>query len=249
MPHPPIALQTGVLHKKYKFDTDADLILDRLKALRYEGIEAGTNAPPDLKKKLDDRGLKYAAAHVAISGKPDVAKLIEFLHAMDGRDVCNSGILEWKEPGLDHFCEGIKALNDLGGQLKREGIRLHYHNHAFEFNPIDGSKTGMDFLLEGLDPDAVDLCVDVAWVWRAKVDPADFLRRHKDRVGYLHFKDTDETDWHELGKGKLDWHAIMQVLPELKNVTWNAIEQDSTKIDPLESIAISREYLKKTFNY
>jgi hypothetical protein len=38
-------------------------------------------------------------------------------------------------------------------------------------------------------------------------------------------------------------------MPKLTKVRWAAIEQDATKLDPLESIAVSREYLRTTFDY
>ena len=59
----------------------------------------------------------------------------------------------------------------MGKQFRDEGIHLHYHNHDFEFLKVDGNKTGMDILMEGLDFRVVDLCVDVAWVMRGGDDP------------------------------------------------------------------------------
>jgi sugar phosphate isomerase/epimerase len=249
MPLPPVGLQTGVLHKTYKWDRDADLILDKLQELGYAAVEGGGDDAAAFRRKLDARGLRYAATHMAMSAKPDIGQMIEYLHTVGGADICNSGINEWSRPGLSHFTESIKSLNELGRRLRGEGIHLHYHNHAFEFDKIDGDRSGMDCLIDGLDFSVIDLCVDVAWVWRGGQNPAEFLRRHKDKVGYLHFKDTDKTQWHELGRGSLDWKSIMAVLPELKACRWNCIEQDSTKLDPLESVAISRRFLRDTFNY
>jgi sugar phosphate isomerase/epimerase len=246
---PPVGLQSGILHNKYSLDTQTDLILDTLKQCGYAAIEGGAKDAGEFRRKLDARGLRYAATHMAMSAKPDMKQMIDYLHTVGGADICNSGINEWSRPGPKHFAESIKYLNDLGRSLRREGIHLHYHNHAFEFDKIDGERSGMDFLLDGLDFEVIDLCVDVAWVWRGGSDPAEFLRNHKEKVGYLHFKDTDKTEWHEMGRGSLDWKGIMKVLPELTRCRWNCIEQDSTKLDPLESIAISRRYLIDTFGY
>jgi len=41
----------------------------------------------------------------------------------------------------------------------------------------------------------------------------------------------------------------MRVLPDLPNVRWVMVEQDATKNDPRESIAISRRYLREAFGY
>jgi sugar phosphate isomerase/epimerase len=52
-----------------------------------------------------------------------------------------------------------------------------------------------------------------------------------------------------LGQGKVDFAAVIKVLPKLDRVSWVMIEQDTTRIEPMESAAISRRYLKETFDY
>jgi sugar phosphate isomerase/epimerase len=246
---PPVVLQPLVLSKKYSLEKDTDLILDRIQSLGYAGIEGGIKDAALYKRKLDERGLKYSATHISISRRPPVKDVIDYLHAVGGADICNSGLLAWEKRSLADYRETIPVLNDFAKQVAREGIRFHYHNHAFEFDVVDGNKTGMDVLLEGLDLSVVTLCVDVAWVFRGGRNPAEFLEEHADKIAYLHLKDTDGTDWLELGKGKLDFKSIIDVMPKLTKVRWAAIEQDATKIEPLESIAVSREYLKTTFGY
>jgi len=246
---PPVVLQPLVLSKKYSLEKDTDLILDRLKALGYAGIEGGIKDAALYKRKLDERGLAYSATHISFSRRPPVKDVVDYLHAVGGADICNSGLLEWEKRSLADYRETIPVLNDFARQVAREGIHFHYHNHAFEFDQVDGKKTGMDILLEGLDLSVITLCVDVAWVFRGGRNPAEFLEEHADKIAYLHLKDTDGTEWLELGQGKVDFKSILDVMPKLTKVRWAAIEQDATKIDPLESIAVSREYLKTTFGY
>lgn len=246
---PPVVLQPIVLGKKYSLEKDTDLILDRVKALGYAGIEGGIKDGALYKRKLDERGLKYSATHISISRRPPVKDVVDYLHTVGGADICNSGLLAWEKRTLADYRETIPVLNDFAQQVAREGIRFHYHNHAFEFDIVDGNKTGMDVLLAGLDLSVVTLCVDVAWVFRGGQNPAEFLEEHADKIAYLHLKDTDGTDWNELGQGKLDFKSILDVMPKLTKVRWAAIEQDTTKIDPLDSIAVSREYLRTTFGY
>jgi sugar phosphate isomerase/epimerase len=131
-----------------------------------------------------------------------------------------------------------------------EGIHLCYHNHAFEFDKIDGEKTDMDVLIDLLDPRYCGLAVDVAWVWRGRASVPEFLRTHREHITYLHLKDTDETHWKELGQGKLDWPAVMKEIADLPHCGFAAVEQDQTyDTDPLESLAISRAFLKDKFGY
>jgi sugar phosphate isomerase/epimerase len=72
------------------------------------------------------------------------------------------------------------------------------------------------------DPALVALEVDIYWIVRAGLDPAAFLREHRDRVQLLHLKDrlpafptsytTDAASDHstELGKGAIGWPALLR---------------------------------------
>lgn len=88
----------------------------------------------------------------------------------------------------------MRSLRRFGGwaarrYLREHGVRLYYHNHDFEFDRVDGVLTGMDLLCVGLDPDAIELCVDAGWVWWAGVDPAESLRSQRERIGLVHLRD------------------------------------------------------------
>ena len=246
---PPVGAQLLVFGKKYNIDKDTDAILDCVAKAGYKAVEGGATDAAMYRRKLEARGLVFGGSHVGLKGLLDLKPIIAYLQAVGGADVCNSALMTWNSRTLQDYQEGIKVLNAAGRSLRSEGIHLHYHNHDFEFQKVDGNKTGMDLLMEGLDFRVVDLCVDVAWVMRGGGNPAAYLEKHKDKVGYLHFKDYDGTNWIELGQGKVDFAGIMKVLPKLMKVRWVMIEQDDTQIDPMDSARISREYLKKTFGY
>lgn len=247
---PPVGAQLLVFAKKYDINKDTDEILDTVAAAGYAAVEGGPREnPAEYRRKLEARGLVYGGSHVGLAVLKDVQPIVEYLRAVGASDVSNSGLTTWNNPGLDDYRESIKILNEAGRQLRDQGVHLHYHNHAFEFEKVDGEKRGIDLLIEGLDPEVCDLCCDVAWVGRGGDDPAAFLRRHQDRIGYLHFKDYNDQGWIEMGQGKVDFAAIMQVLPQMPRVRWVMIEQDSTEIDPKDSATISRKYLRDTFGY
>ena len=247
---PTVGCQLIIFGKKYNINEDTDAILDCLAAAGYKAVEGGAKDAESYKRKLAERGLVYGGSHTGMAGLKDIKPLVKYLKTLGASDLCNSGLMKWGEHSLKDWQEGIRVLNEAGRQLRDEGVRLHYHNHAFEFtDKVDGDKNAMDLLLDGLDFSVVDFCVDVAWVKIGGQDPATFLRTHKDRIGYLHFKDHDGETWRELGRGNVDFASIMKVLPELTKVRWVMVEQDTTLGEPMESVRISRQYLKDTFNY
>jgi len=245
---PPLGLSCIVLGETYSIESPA--VLDRVAGLGFKGVEADVEDPKGFKKMLDDRGMSMACKHVCLPALRETAPLLDLLGTLDCRDVCNSGLMDWGGTTEKEFAEAADLLNRSGTELRRHGVMLHYHNHDFELKPLSDGRTGMDVLLANLDPAACDLCVDVGWLTYMSVDPVAYLRAHRDRITYLHFKDVDAAnDWIELGQGRTDFTGVMALLPGLSGVRWVSLEQDATKLDPLESIAISRSYFKDTFRY
>jgi sugar phosphate isomerase/epimerase len=248
---PPLGLQPIIFGNRYDFGLPDQLedFLKTVAGIGFANVEAFP-ADPQLFNELGNRyGVGHAGIHLAISGTTDTEKAIRCLEVTGARDVCNSGLLKWGDLTAEDYYAAIPILNRMGSEFAREGIAFHYHNHEFEFKKVEGDKTGMDILMDGLDFSVIDLCVDVAWVHRGGDDPSDFLRRHQDKISYIHLKDTDADHWRELGRGVLDWKTIIRTIEEMPNVRWAVVEQDKTDGDPVESCRISREFLKTKFGY
>ena len=68
-------------------------------------------------------------------------------------------------------------LGEFAGRLAGRGIRLGYHNHAFEFAPLEET-TVWDVLLAELPPE-VELELDVYWAAVGGRDPVAEIERHR----------------------------------------------------------------------
>ncbi|MDX2109593.1 MAG: sugar phosphate isomerase/epimerase [Verrucomicrobiota bacterium] len=244
---PPVGIQPIVLGRQYQLAETR--VLDHIAACGYASIECSPTEPVAFRRELRDRGMVQAGCHTTPSKLLDVRSIIEPLNLVGGRDVCNSGLYDWNRRTREDWKLLVAILNCSGKLLRAEGIHLHYHNHDFEFTEKVDGIVAMEWLANELDPAACDLCVDVGWVKKAGHDPAEFMLKYKERIGYFHFKDVDDKGWTELGRGTVDFKSVMAALPEVKGARWVMVEQDQTRNDPLDSIRWSREYLKNTFNY
>lgn len=249
MPLPIVGAQLLVFNNKFDVNTDTALILDAVVDAGYAAVEGGSNNPSQYKSMLDERGLLFGGMHVLMKSLLDLPPLIAYARAVDTKDLCVSGLMEWESRSYDDYLQAIDILNEHGKTLRSEGIQLHYHHHEFEFEKVHGEQSGMDLLVANLDPACADLCVDIAWVQKGGHNPAEFIKKHEPLISYLHFKDYNQDGWCELGRGIVDIPSVIGILPELNRVPWVMVEQDSTNIDPRESIAISRAYLRNTFGY
>lgn len=158
--------------------------------------------------------------------------------------------------GLEGMRKLAATLNTAGQRIKEAGLRLCYHNHAFEFQPMEGT-TPFAVLLQETKPDRVGLELDVFWVSVAGHDPVDLIQRHGDRIQLLHLKDkareiktqygedVPHSAFLEAGHGSIDFAAILRAAATTGHVEHYFVEQDQTPGDPLASLRQSYEYLTK----
>lgn len=225
--------------------------MKKIAAIGYRNVElagwGNLTSAADVRKALDDAGVKALGAHVGIDQfNAGVKKVID-----DAKTIGYSNVIV-PYIGEDYrsaagYRKLAGELNAFGKQVADAGLTLFYHNHAFEFDQFDG-KAGFDILWEHSDPALVKCELDVFWIANGGVDPVSYIKKLGSRVQLLHLKDMDKTDrnkFTQVGKGTLDFPAIVAAGAEA-GVQYGAVEQDSCYgLDPLESIRISWENLKK----
>lgn len=146
-------------------------------------------------------------------------------------------------------------LNKAGEKCRAAGLTLAYHNHAFEFEQA-GSSTLLDILLAKTDPKLVQLELDVFWAAVAGADPVKLFEKYSGRIPLVHVKDmkpgtatrlnegVPRDSFLEVGKGSLPIASILKAGSKA-GVKHFFVEQDQTSGNPLDSLKISAEYLKK----
>jgi sugar phosphate isomerase/epimerase len=148
-----------------------------------------------------------------------------------------------------------ETLNKAGETARQAGMRLCYHNHAFDFAPA-GNGTLLDALLGTADPKLVGLELDIMWAQVAGVSPVAVLRKYGSRVELLHVKNVapgipkqynenvPKAAFREAGDGVIDIPAVLAAASQA-GVKHYFVEQDQTPGDPLVSLRKSYEYLAK----
>ena len=157
--------------------------------------------------------------------------------------------------GLEGMRKVAARLNEAGRKCRAAGIRLCYHNHAFEFEPLEGSSP-FQVLLDQTDKALVGIELDVFWASVAGHDPAEILRRNAGRIPLVHLKDKAKgtpveykesiprTAFKEVGNGVIDFPAVLKAA-STAGVEHYFVEQDATPGDPVESLRQSYAYLRK----
>jgi len=233
-------------------------VLKNIAAIGYREAETTFSREHPVWSELRQARLKPVSEHLspALFEEKNEAQLSAALadaKANGVRFVVYPYVAPAQRTGLEGMRKLAKVLNSAGQRSKAAELRLCYHNHAFEFEPIDGT-TPFAVLLQETKPDRVGLEMDVFWVSVAGHDPTELLKRHADRVQLLHLKDkasemkvqynedVPPEAFKEVGHGSLDFPAILRAAAAA-HVEHYFVEQDRTPGDPLASLRQSYEYL------
>ena len=198
--------------------------------------------PRQVRDLLDRLGLETPAAHYswpALKDNPDA--VIETALAVGHRYV----LLAWLPPedrsSIAQYQELAALCNEVGKACTSAGLQFAYHNHDFEFRPIDG-QVPFDLLLSETDPDHVEFEIDLYWIIKGGCDPLDYFQTHPGRFTLCHVKDMAEGGgMADVGAGRIDFAAIF-AKSRRAGLKYFFVEHDEPS-DPLASIATSFNYL------
>ena len=269
--------------------TPADVFLDQAAAAGYKALELGPDGylPTDeneLREALERRGLEVCAgtccykfdqygsfadfrAPVEALCRRLSAFGAKYLVAMDESDV---GDRSEKKAGFsaevwDNFLTKIRDLGDF--TRENYGISVVYHPHIKTMIETEAEiERLMDFT-------GLDLCFDTghhAYVngdgRRGETSAINFMRRHADRIAYLHFKNVnydvfqrvlhenldsdaafDQDVMCDLADGIIDFTELKKVIDEIGFDGIGVIEQDMPRATTEQAFASARrnlEYLR-----
>lgn len=134
-------------------------------------------------------------------------------------------------------------LNAAAKKGAEYGIRVGYHNHAWELESTIEGRTALEYFADLLDPELV-LEVDTYWVAVGGQDPVDILTKLGDRVKLIHIKDgplnTDTKAQQPAGQGKA---PVLDVIAAAKSLEVGVVEFDDYAGDIFEGISESLAFL------
>ena len=159
------------------------------------------------------------------------------------------------------FRDRIATIAKMG--TEEYGLTVGMHAHAAGFIDFEPE---LERLLDEVDESILKICFDTGHHSYAGYDPVAFMKRHINRISYMHFKDIDpavkadvvanRTDFYKacgqgifcnLGQGDVDFPAVRQVLLDAGFEGWCTVEQDcdpSMPGTPLEDAESNRKYLE-----
>lgn len=232
--------------------------LKKLADMGYTAIEAAYygegkfygRTPSDFKRDIEGAGMKVLSSHCSRALNAEELKSGDLSEALAWWDQC---IADHREAGMSYIIfpylevpKTVKDLelyctyfNEIGKRCQAAGLSFGYHNHAHEFQKVEGREVMMDYLLQHTDPRYVCFEMDVYWVVRGQQSPVDYFHKYPGRFKMLHLK-----DHREIGQsGMVGYDAIFRNadVAGVKHIVAE-IESYSTS-DVLKSVRESIDYL------
>jgi len=222
----------------------------KIRQIGYPAVQiSGIGPIPDdqVKAILQENNLTVCITHIPFDRlQNDLDGVVAQHHLWDCRHVAVGSMpVRYRQGGEDGYTAFAKDASVIGKNLHANGLTFSYHNHSFEFCRF-GKRTGLEIIYEESDPRYLQAELDTYWVQHGGGDPAAWIRRLKGRMPVIHLKDMvivdDQQAMAEVGEGNLNWQAILDACGEA-GVEWYAVEQDTCRRDPFESLRISFENL------
>jgi sugar phosphate isomerase/epimerase len=252
----PLGLQLYSLRDQFK--TDVPGTLDKVKAFGFRHAElAGTygQTPEQFRSALESRGIKPVAGHFGYDRfRTDIEGIRKEAKAL-GLKYAGCAWIPHEGNFDEKLCrEAAAVFNKAGAELAKDGIRMFYHIHGYEFQPY-GNGTLMDLLMKETNSKHVVFEMDVFWTVHPGQDPVKLLKTYGKRWELMHLKDmkkgtttglltgqSDVTNDVAIGTGQIEMLPLLKAAKKA-GVKWYFIEDESPSVE--QQIPQSLRYLEQ----
>jgi sugar phosphate isomerase/epimerase len=241
--------------------TDFDGTIAKVASIGYKEVEfAGYfgRTPEQVRAVLDKNGLTAPGTHVQYDELDEkFPSVIEDSKTIGIEYIVMPWIPEDLRKSPDIWKQASEKFNRCGEQTNKAGLQFAYHNHWFEFLPVNGVMP-YDTLLKECDPHLVKMEMDLCWITVGGGDPFKYFNEYPGRFPLVHVKDVkklpkvseaggqnfgDTVDLTAVGQGVINWRKIF-AQSEKAGIKHYIVEHDKPE-NPFQSITESYEYLSK----
>lgn len=249
-----VGLQLYTLRNELAKDVEGTL--KRVAGIGYKEVETFGYAdgkffgktPAEFKALLTSLGLTTPSGHYMPNNlKKDWNRVVDHAAETGQQYMMCAFLFPNDRKTLDDYKKLCDTFNEAGQVCQKAGIQFGYHNHDFEFQPLDGQEP-YAVLLKGTDPRLVKMELDLYWATYAGKDPVALFKQNPGRFPLVHLKDiakTEQREFAEVGTGSIDFQRILDAR-NVAGIKHFFVEQDAvTKGTPLEAIAVSYKNVGK----
>ena len=239
----PIAVQLYSVRNELKKDYEGTI--EQIGKMGYKGVEFASRQewekkPTELRKLLDDNGLKCIGTHTALMTlQGDNLKRTVELHKSLGNRFLIVPSLQGKT--AEAWQNLAKQFNDIAAKLKEQDMLVGFHAHAGEFKQYDG-KTAWEIFFDNTNAEVIHQ-IDTGNTMSGGGDPVAMIRKYPGRTKSLHIKEHGGEKNAAIGEGKMDWKTLLEACETVGGTEHYIVEYENA--DPLNKLKTCIENLQK----
>jgi sugar phosphate isomerase/epimerase len=195
-----------------RMSTDVPGTLEKIASIGYEEVEFFDyfgHPAAEIKRFIDDAGLDSPSTHISLANMRDTPEqTIAAALTIGHRYIVLGWIAPEDRTSLDDYRAHAELSNRFAEQCHAAGLQYAYHNHDFEFAPVDGIRP-IDLFLSETDSELVQIEMDLYWITKGGGDPFAFFDKYPGRFPLCHVKDmTPDGSMADVGDGEIDFAGI-----------------------------------------
>ncbi|GAB4457274.1 MAG: sugar phosphate isomerase/epimerase [Anaerolineae bacterium] len=238
----PIAIQLYSVRELTQNDFEG--VVRKIADIGYVGVEpAGfpSTTPEAAASLFRELGLEVPSAHTKLPLGENERSVLDAMAAIGCTRIIASGSRD-RFATLDSIKAVCDEFNAANAVAQANGLTLGYHNHWWEYQPVEGHMP-YKVMLDYLAPE-VFFQIDTYWVKVAGPDPVDIIKEMGARAPLLHIKDgpgVPDEPMVAVGGGVMDIPAVIRAAAP--TAEWHIVELDHCATDMMEAVEQSYAYL------
>jgi len=221
-------------------------VLEAIAGMGYQGVEfAGyygwESKPRELRKLLDDNGLKCCGTHTGLDTLTgDALQATAQLHSILGNRFLIVPSLSAKD--IQEWRNLAETFNEIAEKARPLGMLVGYHAHAGDFQKL-GDSTPWEIFFDHTRKEIV-MQLDTGNCMAGGGDPVAVLRKYPGRSVTVHLKEHGGPKGAVIGEGDMPWMEILEFCETRGGAEWYIVEHETGQ-DPQGSIRGCIEGLRK----
>jgi sugar phosphate isomerase/epimerase len=224
-------------------ERDLEGTLRTVAGIGYDGVELWQlhgHEAARVRGWLDDAGLVAAGRHASLQAlESELPRLAEELAILGTDRIALSSIAPERD--------AVRRVAGVAEAARELGLRLGFHNHGPDVQPLgDAGRTFLDLLRE-LSPELLWLELDLGWVWHGGADPVAELAKTSGRCPLVHVKDFRARDDREdvpVGDGAVGYELVLPAAVRA-GVEWLVVEEDEVEGPAFEAVERSLQAVRR----
>jgi sugar phosphate isomerase/epimerase len=237
------------------FGQDMPATLERIAQIGYAGVELcrwfdwtdmfDKWGAQEIRAVCDQVGLEVVCSHISyrMIFPENLDELIRYCEIVGAHYAVVAAVPEELATSMTGVLGVAKKFNQAAVTLKSAGVRIGYHNHGFDFKPVDGGLP-WEIFFDHTDAEVL-MQIDIGNALRAGADPLYYLEKYPGRARLVHLKaySSSGEDAATIGEDDVDWRRVFDLCERLHRTEWYIVEQETEGYDVWDSAQKSLDFL------